>query len=145
MITEALHIFCDRVLEAKHIGAADVLELQREVLPDGIMTREDVDVLVALDRAVPGADPKWAEFLLAAVVEFVVWTSRPTGYVDRDQARWLATSLGCGHGPTETAARIAFEVVRESQQVDEILLAFTMSALRRPVLKARFDPAVRAA
>lgn len=132
MITEKLHLFCNRVLAAKRIGAEQVAELRHDILVDGLRTREDVDVLVALDRAVPDAHPKWAEYLVPAVVEFVVWTCRPTGIVDRDSARWLSTSLGCGGGPTETAARIAFEVVRESQQVDEALLAFTLSALRRP-------------
>jgi hypothetical protein len=137
MITEKLQLFCNRILDVGHICAEDVAALQHEVLVDGIRTREDVDVLVALDRAVPSANLKWSEFLVPAVVEFVVWTCRPTGSVDRDSARWLATSLGCGTGPTENAARIAFEVVRESQQVDEVLLAFTLSALRRPWLRSQ--------
>lgn len=132
MIRKSLQLFCDRILDSRHIRAEDVAELEADVLAEGLRTREDVDMLVALDRVVVGADPRWAEFLIPAVVDFVVWGCRPTGCVDQDCARWLATSLGCGTGPTDNAAKIAFHVVREAQQVDEFLLAFTLSALRRP-------------
>jgi hypothetical protein len=126
MIKTSLHAFVDSVLERKTITLNDVQMLCREVLPDGLTSREDADVLIALDRAVPHADLAWAEYLVGAVVEFVVWASRPTGYISCDEARWLVTSLGCGTGPTRTALRIAYEVVKEAQEVDEALVAFAL-------------------
>lgn len=126
MIKHSLLIFADRAVENGSISAKDVNELQRIVLADGITCREEADTLIALDRAVPGADPAFADFLVAQIVDFAVWTSRPTGYVDQDTARWLVASLGCGSGPSENARRIAFEVVKEAEQVDEVLLAFAM-------------------
>jgi hypothetical protein len=62
-----------------------------EVFAHGLTCREEVNVLAALDRAVPTADPLWAKFFITSLVEFVVWTTRPTGYVD--SARWLVTAL----------------------------------------------------
>ena len=129
MIKNSLQVFADRVIEARAITAADVASLRSDVLPDGVQTREEVDVLVALDRAAQ-ADGVWADYLLSEVVGFAVWTSRPTGVIDHDLARWLVTTLSCGHGPTPTAARIAFEVVREAQRVDEMLLTFVLGACR---------------
>ena len=128
MIKRSLHEFVDRVLESKRISEYDVRILQRSILEDGIASREEADVLIALDRAVGAGHPAWAEYLTGAVVAFVVWTSRPTGVVDTDTARWLTASLGCGTGPTDTAARIAVEVVKEAERTDEILLAFAMRA-----------------
>ena len=134
MIKGSLREFADRVLESKRIGEDDVRSLQRNILSDGIVSREVADVLIALDRAIEAAHPAWAAYLTGMIVEFVVWTSRPTGFVDADTARWLVASLGRGDGPTETAKRIAFEVVREAERADEILLAFAMRAAqgRRP-------------
>jgi hypothetical protein len=126
MIKVSLHSFVDRVMETRVISADDVRVLQREIFVDGLVSREEADVLIALDRAVAKADPTFADFLVRAVVDFAVWGARPTGYVDQDGARWLTQSLSCGAGPTEAAARIAFEIVREAQQVDEILLAYAM-------------------
>ena len=126
MIKISLHGFVDRVMEKREISGDDVKALQRDIFADGIVSREEADVLIALDRAVAKADPTWADFLVRAVVDFAVWTARPTGYIDQDGARWLTQSLSCGAGPTATAARIAFEIVKEAHQVDEVLLAYAM-------------------
>jgi hypothetical protein len=126
MIKVSLHSFVDRVMETRTISADDVKTLERDIFPDGIVSREEADVLIALDRAVAKADAGFAEFLVRAVVDYAVWGARPTGYVNQDGARWLTQSLSCGAGPTETAARIAFEIVKEAQEVDETLLAYAM-------------------
>lgn len=146
MIKISLHAFVERVIEDKAITKSDVDMLAREVLEHGLSSREEADVLIALDRAVARKDASWADYLVATVVEFAVWTARPTGYVEQDAARWLTTSLSCGGGPTETAVRIAFEVVKEAQQVDETLLAFVMRASqRRPAEDVRHPAAGLAA
>ena len=139
MIKVSLHSFVDRVMEQRVISGDDVKALQRDIFSDGIVSREEADVLIALDRAVAKADPTFADFLVRAVVDFAVWAARPTGYVDQDGARWLTQSLSCGAGPTETAARIAFEIVREAQQVDELLVAFALRTahVRAPAAASR--------
>ena len=111
MIKNSLRAFVNRVIEHKRISAEDVKELRCDILGGGLICREEADMLLALDRVVTPADGSWAEFLVSAIVEFAVWTSRPTGYIDADTARWLVATLSAGHGPTENAARIAFEVV----------------------------------
>jgi len=133
MIDRSLAAFAARVAERNRIDAEDIHDLQRNVLPEGFASREEADVLIALDRAVADQDPAWADFLVDAVVAFAVWTSRPTGYVDADTARWLTGLLGCGAGVSETARRIAFEVVREAERVDETLLVFVLRAPQRAV------------
>jgi hypothetical protein len=130
MINEKLQVFCDEILARGRIEAADVGVLSSEVLPDGPVTREEADTLIALDRAVPSV-PAWADYLVATVVDFAVWVQRPTGVVDAEAARWLTDSLSCGVGPTETGARVAFETVREAHRVDEALMTFALEANRR--------------
>jgi hypothetical protein len=122
MINDQLRAVIDRALDRERISAEDVRELQREVFEHGLTCREEVNVLAALDRAVPTADPLWAKFFVASLVEFVVWTSRPTGYVDNETARWLVTALMSMDRATVNAHRAALEIVREAQQVDEELL-----------------------
>lgn len=129
MIKNSLRTMIDQILEKRLISDDDVRLLQRDILPNGPVTIEDVDVLIALDRAVPRAVDRWADYLVASVVDHVVWASRPTGYVDAATARWLVASLTAGSGPTPNAVRIAFEIVREAEQVDEALTAFVMAAV----------------
>ena len=132
MIGHELREFVDRVMDRHAIDDEDVKMLQRDILSDEVLTRDIVDVLIALDRAVPETCAAFADYLVALVVDFAVWESRPTGVIDRDKAHWLVTTLSAGEGPTQTAQRIAFEIVREAERCDEMLLGF---ALRKGAAK----------
>lgn len=125
-----LYRVIDPMIDRGRIDAADVTRLQNEVFPEGLTSRDEADILIALDRAIAPKDGCWNEALTRLVVDFVVWASRPTGYVDAETARWMTTSLSCGCGPTPLAVQIAFAVVTESQRVDEILVAFVLRAKR---------------
>src|SRR5215218_5429611 len=75
--------FVKKVSSRGRITFGDIKRLQRDLLPNGAMTREQVEALIAMDAAVSRADPAWAAYLTSTVVDFVVWGSRPTGYVIR--------------------------------------------------------------
>jgi hypothetical protein len=134
MIAHEFREFVDNVMDRHEICAEDVKKLQREILQDVVMTRDVIDVLVALERAVAKSCSEFADYLVALAVDYAVWESRPTGVIDRDKAHWLVTTLGAGEGPTDTARRIAFEIVREAERCDEALLAF---AMQRPTHRPR--------
>ncbi|MGJ3265441.1 MAG: hypothetical protein ACFE0R_19660 [Salinarimonas sp.] len=108
----------------------DVTRLRAIVLEVGVSTREEADVLIALDRTVKRADEAaaqaWAELFASLLVDFVVWGARPTGVVDAALARWLVTSVNACGGPSENARRAVAQMVREAQRVDEALLVFVM-------------------
>lgn len=127
MIGHEFREFVDRVMDRRAIDDEDVKMLQREILHDCVMSRDVIDVLIALDRAVPQRSASFADYLVALTVDFAVWESRPTGLIDREKAHWLVTTLSAGEGPTATARRIAFEIVREAERCDERLLAFAMN------------------
>jgi hypothetical protein len=125
MVGSSFGTFIDAVMEAGSLSRDDVSALQG-ILPDGVTTRDEADMLIALDRALDRKDPSWASYLVPALVEFVLRNSRPRGCVDRLTAEWLTTSLGCGAGPSDNAVAIAFSVVRASELSHEILVAFVM-------------------
>lgn len=131
MINRSLQLFCNRTVAAGRITPDDVHALGRDVLPEGITSRDEADMLVALERAVPAADAGFGNFLVTSIVDFAVWGERPTGYIDPEIAHWLVGSLRNGIGPTQLAARIAREVVREAQASHETLIAFALAANNR--------------
>jgi hypothetical protein len=126
MISNILREFIENVLDSKCISEEKFHLLQREILVDGATSREVVDVLVALDRAVSDRCEGWNAYLIATVVEFSVWTARPTGIIEKEAANWLVTTLSAGEGPTANAMQVAFEVVREAERCDEMLVSFAM-------------------
>jgi len=110
-----LDTFAARTRAAGRITYADVRRLQREVLPDGIESREEVCLLLDLDREIPRRDPAFGEFLVASVVSFVVWGERPTGRVEAGTAEWLLACI-CGDRITRTGVAIAAEIVAEADE-----------------------------
>jgi hypothetical protein len=129
MIKISVEQFCNHAVSAGAISAQDLRVLKREVIPDGLATREEADLLIALERAVPSSED-FADFLVTMVVDFVVWGERATGYVDREAAAWLSASISGRSGPSPVGARIAQEIVREAQGSSEALTAFALDANR---------------
>ena len=128
MFNLSLREFAQQVVETKRISFGDVNRLKRSILPDGIAGREEVELLIGIDRAIGRADPAWSPWLVAAIVDFVVWGDRPTGYVDETAARWLAAAL---EGSPRTARLIVSEILREAQAVDPLLAALAQGHPKR--------------
>jgi hypothetical protein len=132
----SLSDFASKVRSKNRISFADVQRLQRNVLPDGIGSREDAELLIDLDREMTRTDRAWERWLVATVVEFVVWAERPTGVVDENTAIWLAAALNGPEStrPTKTARLIAREIAEQAQGFKNAALATLAAALanRRP-------------
>jgi hypothetical protein len=125
-----LRTFVSKALENKRVTFGDIKRLQRDILPEGILNREDAEILIALDQAIERKDSSWTGYLVSVIVDYAVWGSRPTGYVDPETARWLVSWLSC-ENPTKATVRIACELVSEAQEVDEALLAFVKTMPKR--------------
>ena len=112
MINSSLQAFASSVQKAGRISFGDVKRLQRDILPDGISSREEAELLLTLDQTVSRADCAFADWLVAMMVDFVVWGLRPTGTVDAESAAWLAPFL-VGQR-TRTMRRLARELAAEA-------------------------------
>jgi hypothetical protein len=113
MINSSLQIFVNKVQEAGRISFGDVKRLQRDVLPDGISSREEAVLLLTLAQTVDRADRAFGDWLVAMMVDFVVWGMRPTGTVDAETAAWLTPFL-VGQRTTKTMRRLARELAAEA-------------------------------
>ena len=112
MINSSLQAFANKVQAAGRISLGDVKRLQRDILPDGISSREEAELLLALEQTVSRADRAFADWLVAMMVDFVVWGMRPTGTVDAETAAWLTPFL-VGQR-TRTMRRLARELAAEA-------------------------------
>ena len=82
----SLRDFVSRAVEHKRIRFGDLRRLQRDILPARITTREQAEVLIALDSFVDKADREWRRYLIATVRDFAIWGSPPAGRIDVDEA-----------------------------------------------------------
>ena len=56
--------FTDKILAKDRISFGDVRRLKRDILPDGVASREEAEALLGLDRAVTKADAAWERWLV---------------------------------------------------------------------------------
>jgi hypothetical protein len=135
MHVTSLRVFVDRLSEAQRLGFGDLRRLQRDVLPKGPQSRDDVEALLALDLALERADRGWPEYLVEVVKGFVIAASDPQGVIAPELAGWLVSVLS--DAQPKTAVRIARAVVSEAVKVDDGLRALAkMSARRKPKVAA---------
>jgi hypothetical protein len=102
------------------VNFADVKRLERDLLPDGVTCREEAEILIRLDRSVTRSDRAWGAWFVAVLVDYVVWSERPTGIVNEDAATWLSDALDVP-SPTRNARRLVDAIVAEALRVHERL------------------------
>jgi hypothetical protein len=132
MSTSPLQEFVAKIATRNRITFADVRRLQRDILPDGVVDREQAELLLGVDRTVARADNAWSDWLVATIVDFVVWGERPTGTVEGEPAQWLGHVLTRGGTPTRAGRRIAREVRREAEAVDEPVASLAPEEMGQP-------------
>ena len=82
--------------QGRHIDAADVIALLREVYADGIGTRDEADELIAFDHTLGDSPAGWSEFFAATVADHLVRRCEPAGVIDDEKAAWLIGALSHG-------------------------------------------------
>jgi hypothetical protein len=134
-----LETFATKVTAKSRITFGDVCRIRRDVLPDGIASREEAEALLRMDRLIGRADSSWVEWLTNAIVEFAVWSERPTGHIDTEAAAWLAQEL-MRQGPlTKAGRRIAREIQFEAETVAEPMASVSSDAFE-PADERRPEP-----
>ena len=71
--------FVKKVSSRGRVTFGDIKRLQRDLLPNGAMTRDQVEALIAMDGAVRRADPAWAAYLTHFSASYPVGRHSPGG------------------------------------------------------------------
>lgn len=134
MIGQELRDFVDRALDAGRLTEHDVHHLVSGIFPEGIRRRAEADALAALDRLVTNRHSAWDDAFVNLVVAHVVAGAQATGQVERDAVNWLITTLDAAGAMTDNGLRIAIEVTRTANHVDQTLMTCVLQTLqaRRP-------------
>jgi hypothetical protein len=107
------------------ITFGDVRRLQRDYLPHGLASRVQVELLLQLDGMIDRADRAWADWLVAAVFDFAVFSERSVDAVDSGTCDWLLDHLAALDISTKVTRRLerdlhqALEPIAPIEYVDE--------------------------
>ena len=94
MDTTPLRVFATKARASNRLLYGDLRRLQRDVLPTGATSREEVEVLLTLD-SIERVNRDWPRYLAMTVSEFVLSTADPPGVIERGSSG-VARSGSCG-------------------------------------------------
>jgi hypothetical protein len=92
------------LIHGRIVNGVDVAWLRREVFADGQISRQQADELFAVAASSVVKSPEWTAFFVEMVTDYVVWQSRPTGAITKDQGEWLLKRADEAQAPEALAA-----------------------------------------
>jgi hypothetical protein len=134
----SLDEFAAEIRDKGRIGKYDVQTLQHTLLKDGLASRAEADLLIALDREVDSVHFSWPAFFISALTEFAVWNSGRPGYIDEEKSMWLLPLL-MGEGATDRGRRALAAIAREAECFDEAFFAQSPSKPIHPPRNPAFQ------
>jgi hypothetical protein len=127
MDTAPLTLFAQKVSASTRLLFADLRRLRRDILPDGIRSWEEAELLLSLDHT-ERLDAERAAYLAEVVAAFILSASE-TPALDPATTAWLVAVLTTAQ--PRTAAAVVRTLEREGYQLSEDLVALTRRAGRR--------------
>lgn len=120
----ALHTLTEQLAADRVIRADEALQLRRAVFPDGVVTREEAEVLIALEARVANSDAAWSGAFVEAIVDHLLASGVYQGHVDEAAVGWLMARFG-KDGARETEVETILKTLERSESAPDGLSVFT--------------------
>ena len=124
-----------QVADDKAISADEIMALRRAAWPDGKIDPEEAEAIFILNDQVTTPTAEWSDFFTEALVEFIVNTTEPRGYVSDENARWLIERVQHDAKVCSlTELELIVRVLEKAQSTPESLRLFALDLLERAVV-----------
>ncbi|HEX2146204.1 MAG TPA: hypothetical protein VHG11_00945 [Pseudorhizobium sp.] len=122
----------------------DVRLMRQLMWPEGITSRLQATMAIALDECCPRRCPEWTNFLVEAITGFVVGVDSTNRVVTGETAGWLLEQLAQGaEVRTDTGVEIILHVLETAERVPDFLSATMLNQLRLALLPEPRGPYAR--
>jgi hypothetical protein len=128
MTDSKLQEFVANTAARGRITFGDVSRLRRDHLPNGVASREQVEMLMRLDSSVVRVDRAWTEWLSAIVVGFVLCDERPIDGSESATCKWLKALFAAIRKSTKASRQIAREIRCDAERTAPATPALTKAA-----------------
>ncbi len=79
--------------QAREIGDQHVLAMRRAFYANGVISKDEAESLLSLDRRLTSQHTSWRQFLAEAVTDYIVHQEQPSGYVTAENSDWLVSQI----------------------------------------------------
>jgi len=129
MPAASLQTLADDIAADRFVSADEALRLRQQVFPDGIVSREEAEVLISLERRVANSDGAWSAAYVEAISDYVLQGDKFAGYVEASAVDWLKTQFGDG-APRGNQVEALLKVIERAQSAPPALFDFVRERLR---------------
>lgn len=117
------------------ITADDVLQLRRQIFPDGVVSTAEAKAVFRLDQSCGEKPAEWTRFYVDALTDYYVWQSTPRGYVSEEQAAELLAEINRdGHVDALSELELLINIVHWATKCPESLAMIALDAVRKSIL-----------
>ncbi|MBV6656314.1 MAG: hypothetical protein KI785_00955 [Devosiaceae bacterium] len=124
------------------MSAADVLALRRTVFPDGVVSRQELELLFALGERAPQGDPAWPHLFAEMCADFFLNEEEPEGYLSDEEFAYLkALVTRDGHTASSLELGALIDLVNKARIVSADMTAFIGDQIRS-LISSRETPTI---
>ena len=118
LLTLSEHIAADRC-----ISAGEAFQLRQAIFPDGVVSRQEADVLISLEGRVANSDEAWSHAFVEGIVDHVLAVGEYPGHVDENTTSWLMSRFG-DDGARETEIEVLLKTLERAESAPASLAAY---------------------
>lgn len=118
LLTLSEHIAADR-----RISPEEAFQLRQAIFPDGVVSRQEADVLISLEGRVANSDEAWSQAFVEGIVDHVLAVGEYPGHVDENTTSWLMSRFG-DDGARETEIEVLLKTLERAESAPASLAAY---------------------
>lgn len=123
MTNHALLTLSEHIAADRFISAEEAFQLRQAIFPDGVVSRQEADVLISLEGRVANSDEAWSQAFVVGIVDHVLASGEYPGHVDENTTSWLMSRFG-DDGARETEIEVLLKTLERSESAPASLAAF---------------------
>lgn len=125
----------DRILAGGEITAADVMTLRQGVFADGVVDRDEVDLIFYLNDRNVEKDVAWKDFFVESLTNYFVWRQEPRGLLsDQDGALLIARVTRDGKIEHDGEFALIVNIITKAGQCPEDVVLLALGAVEDSVI-----------
>ncbi len=137
MALQDIHVpnAAETILDRRAVTPEQVLDLRRNVWPDGHICRREAEVIFEINDTLESVCGEWRDFFAETMVAHMIEQADPRGYISEDDAAWFVSRVmqdGTIKGETELETLI--QLLEKAVDAPVALEMMALGAIKDAVL-----------
>lgn len=128
-----------------YVSADDVLSLRREIFADGIISKEELGMLLALAERAPEGDREWTDFFGEAAGDYYLREEIPHDYITEREFRDIKLSVTqYGETVTPLVLSMLVKLVHDATATPPMMSEFIIDQIKAMISNRDGEPVITA-